>query len=99
MITFIARIMRIMPPKISRILGLSLLKNCPVKKPIIEFVKVTSPIKIIAGIIFVRFNDSVIPAENASILVATAIMNNVERVKSFEDVFGSKDSFMKFIPR
>ena len=84
---------------ISRNFGFKFLNFRPQKNPVNEFTNVTNPIRITGKHIEVHFNVSGIPAENASILVATAIKNKTVNVNSLEESFFSKDSLIKFIPR
>lgn len=76
MTCFIANIIKINPPIISKYFALKFLKKFPSQYPKFELINVTTPINIEATIIGLFVKESDIPEDRASILVAIPTKNN-----------------------
>ena len=96
----IARAISKIPPKISMPFELNFFKQKPLENPKNEFINVTIPIVIALNNNGVFVKDNVIPAENASILVAIPINNKQTKPKhNFFSCFFSKASIINLKPK
>ena len=89
-----------LPPSISRIWVLNRFRQNPIEYPNNEFKNVIKPIAIMLNRSGLFVRDRVMPAENASILVAKPISNSIfPQIFAFFLLSVLNASFIKFTPR